>query len=407
MLLANVMFSQENGTISGIITDDGEIPVSGAAVQINGLSKGAVTDFDGKFTIDNVPAGTYTLTVSYIGFEDYSESVHVTAGEKTEVRAIIKESTGQLDEVIVSVNKKPQKITEVPATVDIIKAAEISEFSSFNVGELASRQKGVDFVRSGVLGTGINIRGFNSAFNSKNLQVTDDRIATLVATGLPLGSFETVIKEDIQRVEILLGPNGTLYGPNAHNGLVSTISKNPRQSEGTTIAVGGGSQNVFSTRLRHAQVLSDKFSYKLNFERTQGTEFKYTDSVYVGSQGYAEKNLDRDFTSLKYGTGLYYKTSEKSELIGYYGHSISNNIGNTNAGRNQIKDWTIDQAQLKFVSPHIFLNTYYTWSRTEDTYAMNQRTQNYVSFINNGFSEEEAWNRSLYEQWFPTRQEQV
>ncbi len=402
MLFANLIFSQENGAISGVITDESEIPIPGATVQIANLGKGIITDFDGKFTIDNIPAGNYTMIVSYVGYENFSENVSVTADKTTTVRVSLKETTGQLDEVIVSLNKKPQKITEVPATVDIIKAAEISEFSSFNVGELASRQKGVDFVRSGVLGTGINIRGFNSAFNSKNLQVTDDRIATLIATGLPLGSFETVIKEDIQRVEILLGPNGTLYGPNAHNGLVSTVSKNPRQSEGTTIAVGGGSQNVFSTRLRHAQVLSDKFSYKINFERTQGTEFKYTDTVYVGTQGYAEKNLNRDFTSLKYGTGLYYKTSEKSELIGYYGHSISNNIGNTNAGRNQIKDWTIDQAQLKFVSPHIFLNTYYTWSRTEDTYAMNQRTQNYVSFINNGFSEQEAWERSLYEQWYPT-----
>nr|WP_299032727.1 TonB-dependent receptor plug domain-containing protein [uncultured Tenacibaculum sp.] len=134
----------------------------------------------------------------------------------------------------------------------------MQDFPSFNIGELAARQKGLDFPRSGVLGTGINIRGFNSAFNSKNLQMRDDRVSMLIATGLPYGSFSTVTKDDVERVEILLGPNGTLYGPNAHNGLVSTITKNPRTSEGTTIAIGAGSQNVVTGRLRHAQVLSDK-----------------------------------------------------------------------------------------------------------------------------------------------------
>ncbi len=52
------------------------------------------------------------------------------------------------------------------------------------------------------------------------------------------------------------------------------------------------------------------------------------------------------------------------------------------------------------MSKNFFANAYYTWSKTDDTYAINQRTQNYVSFIENGFSEEEAWSRALYEQRF-------
>lgn len=400
-LYASALFAQ-GGTVSGKVIDNNNQAIAGASVYIASIGKGAATDASGMYTLSNVPEGNHTITFSYLGFDNISQNVSVRTGETSTLNITLSESTNELEGIILSVNKQPQKITDVPATVNVIRSIDIQEFSSFNLGELASRQKGVDYVRSGVLGTGINIRGFNSAFNSKNLQVTDDRIATLVATGLPLGSFETVIKEDVERVEILLGPNGTLYGPNAHNGLVSSITKNPRDSQGTTLVVGGGNQNVLTTRFRHAQAVGDKFAFKVHFENTQGREFKYTDSVYVAgrTEGYAEKNLDRDFSSLKYGAGLNYKTSEKSELIGYYGHSISNNLGNTNAGRNQIKDWKIDQAQLKFVSPRFFANAYYTWSRTDKTYAINQRTQNYYSFVNNGFSEEEAWERSLYEQWF-------
>lgn len=397
-----VVSAQTTGSIQGKITDTSGLPLVGATVYIQNLDQGSVTDYDGNFSLDNLEEGTYNVSVHFIGYGTLNKSVSVTSGSVTQLNAQLSESNSILDEVILTASKTPQKITDVPATVNVISARDIEEFPSFNIGELAARQKGVDFVRSGVLGTGINIRGFNSAFNSKNLQVTDDRLSTLIATGLPMGSFSTVTKDDISRVEILLGPNGTLYGPNAHNGLVSTITKNPRQSEGTTFAIGAGNQNVLTARLRHAQVINDKFAYKFHFERSQGTEFNYTDSVYVGNTAYKELDLDRDFDSQKYGASLYFKPSDDSEIIGYYGHSNNNNLGVTNAGRNQIKDWSIDVAQLKFVSKNFFANTYYTWSKTEDTYAINQRTQNYVSFINNGFSEAEARERSFTEQWFPT-----
>lgn len=393
--------AQNTGKIEGKITLEDGMPLSGATVYIKSLDKGTVTDFDGKYTIDDVAEGSYDISFSYVGFETITQSVTVSAGQTTTTNVSLKESDSMLNEVIITSSKQPQKITDVPASVSVIRAKDIQEFPSFNIGELAARQKGVDFVRTGVLGTGINIRGFNSAFNSKNLQVTDDRISMLIATGLPFGTFSTVTKDDIERVEILLGPNGTLYGPNAHNGLVSTITKNPRTSEGTTLVFGGGSQNVITGRLRHAQVINDKLSYKVHLERTAGREFQYVDSVYVGTTAYTEKNLDRDFDILRYGGAVHYKTGKKSELIGYYGHSNNTNLGVTNAGRNQIKDWTMDLAQLKFVSDRFFANAYYTWSRTDETYAINQRTQNYVSFIENGFSEEESWRRALYEQWVP------
>ncbi|NRD24522.1 TonB-dependent receptor [Winogradskyella litoriviva] len=395
------MSAQNTGSLEGIITEGSGTPLSGATVYIKALDKGTVTDYDGKFILENLAAGTYEVSISYVGYAITTQSVSIMAGKTTQLNTSLKESDSILNEVVITANKQPQKITDVPATVNVITSKDIEEFPSFNIGELAARQKGVDFVRSGVLGTGINIRGFNSAFNSKNLQVTDDRLSTLIATGLPMGSFSTVTKDDIARVEILLGPNGTLYGPNAHNGLVSTITKNPRQSEGTTVALGFGNQSVLTTRLRHAEAINEKFAYKFHFEKSQGKEFNYVDSVYVGTESYTELDLNRHFDSKKYGASIYYKPTKGSEITGYYGHSLNNNIGITSAGRNQIKDWSIDVAQLKYVSQHFFANTYYTWSRTDDTYAINQRTQNYVSFIENGFSEEEARERSFTEQWFP------
>ena len=405
LMLVSIFFSiasfAQKGSISGTVVDaTTQEPLMGTNIVVRGTNTGVSADENGNFKLDNLDPKTYTIDVFFMGYESITKEVNVTAGQDVKLDISLNLSSSVMDEVVLSASRRPQKVTRAPATIAIIGSKEISNYAG-NPGELAARQKGVDFVRSGVQGTGINIRGFNSAFNSKNLQVEDGRISTLVATGLPLGSFTTITKDDIERVEIILGPNAALYGPNAHNGLVATITKDPRTSEGTDVAVAAGNQKVFSARLRHAMKLSDKFAFKVWGERTQGEEFDYVDSVYVGTTAYPELELDRKFSTTKYGGAAYFGVSDKTDIIASYGHSNNSNLGVTNAGRNQIKDWAIDYVQAKLVSPHFYANLYHTWSKTEDTYAINQRTQNYVSFINNGFSEEEALQRSFYEQWFP------
>ncbi|QYA24403.1 TonB-dependent receptor [Gramella sp. MT6] len=400
-LLFGVFAYAQTGSISGTITDaaTGE-PLLGTNIIVRGTNTGATTNESGYYKLELDP-DNYTIEVFFMGYETVTRDVTIQAGEDMKMDFSLEPSASVMDEVVVSANRRPQKITRAPATVNVISAQQIADFPGPNPGELAARQKGVDFVRTGVQGTGINIRGFNSAFNSKNLQVEDGRISSLVATGLPLGSFTTITKEDIERVEIILGPNAALYGPNAHNGLVNTLTKDPRTSEGLDLVLGAGNQKQFTARGRYAMEVNDNLAFKVWGERTQGEEFDYVDSVYVGTTAYDELELDRDFSTTKYGAAVYYGLDETSDLIASYGHSNNSNLGVTNAGRNQIKDWSIDYLQLKYVSPHFYGNLYHTWSKTDDTYAINQRTQNYVSFINNGFTEAEALERSFTEQWFP------
>lgn len=393
-------FSQ-TGSVSGTVVDaNTQQSLMGTNIVVRGTNTGAVTDADGRYRLPNLEPGSYTLDVFFLGYETVSRQIQVRQGASLTENFSLNESSAIMDEIVISANRRPQKVTRAPATVNIISAEEIERYAG-NPAELAARQKGVDYVRTGVQGIGLNIRGFNSAFNSKNLQVEDGRISSLIATGLPFGSFTTIVRDDIERNEIILGPNAALYGPNAHNGLVSTITKDPRSSEGTTIAVAGGNQEQFNVRARHAQKVNDKFAYKVWGERQQGEEFDYVDSVYVGGTAYPELELDRDFSVTRYGASTYYSFNNTTDLIASYGHSNNNNLGVTNAGRNQIKDWSIDYAQLRFVSPRLYGNVYHHWSNTEDTYAINQRTQNYVSFINNGFSEEEARSRSFTQAWLP------
>jgi outer membrane receptor for ferrienterochelin and colicins len=406
-------------TIVGKITDaDKGEALIGVSVFLDGTSVGTITDANGEYVL-SVPSGNSTILFSYIGYSTVSRRVSVGSGDQSRLDVSLEVASVIGQEVVVSVSRRGEKLANAPATISVISAQNIENLPSFNVAELLGRQRGLDYVRSGVLGVGVNARGFNSAFNPKNLQINDNRFSTLIATGLPLGALSTTVKEDIERIEVILGPSSALYGPNAHNGLINTITKDPRVYEGTTVALGAGNQSVLTGRLRHAQVINDKFAFKFSGEYTKGTEFEFTDTVYYFNTAFdnpifggpgdgsgvifnavPELDLDRDFSSLRGEASLYYSPTKTSDIILTYGGSKSNNIGNTNAGRNQIRDWTMNIYQARYVSPRFFANVYYTASASDSTYAMNQRTQNYLSFINAGFPEAEAKARSFNEQWF-------
>ncbi len=400
LVLTGAAAAAAQGTIRGTVTDgDTGNTLPGVNVAVVGSTLGATTDATGRYVIDDAPAGTHTLRATFVGFAQTEATVTVADGADVVQDFALAETTLGLAELtVVSASRRGEKITDAPATIGVIPARTIEEHPSGNLGELSARVKGVDYVRTGVVGTGFNVRGFNSAFNPKNLQMSDGRLSSLIATGLPLGALSTTIPEDVERVEIVLGPTAALYGPNAHNGLVNIITKDPRDTEGTTVVVGGGNQSVVSARGRHAQVINDRFAFKVAAGYTQGEEFAYVDSVYIGTTAYDELALDRDFDSISGEAALYYTPAPGHDLILTYGGSNNNNLAVTNAGRNQIKDWQIHLLQARYVSDNWFAQAYHTWSSTDDTYAINQRTQNYQLLRLAGVPEAEALERSFSQQ---------
>jgi iron complex outermembrane receptor protein len=373
----------QTGTIIGSITDGDGSALPGASVRIEGTSTGAAADIDGRYRIEGVAPGLYTLVASFIGYAESRASVRVRAGETTEQAFLLTEAVFAGEEIVVSGTLRPEKLTDTPATIEVITAADLVNIPTFTPGELLARQKGIDFVRAGVASTGFNVRGFNSNFNSKNLQVIDGRYSTLIATGLPFGPLSPVSTEDIQRQEVVLGPNGALFGPNAHNGLINIITKDPRNSEGTVASFQGGSQSLLSAGVRHAQVVNDNVAFKANLSYSSAEEFAYVDSVYLnrdgipGNEGYDEYALDRDIEFLKGDASLYLTPRLGHDIILTYAGSNSTYLSPTNVGRNQIKDWRVHVGQVRYVSNNWFAQAYATFSQTEDTYSIDDRTKGY------------------------------
>lgn len=288
--------------------------------------------------------------------------------------------TDTLSQVVVTALLRKEKITRAPVSIQVLTNQDLELFAGSNPGELYSRLQGVEFTRYGVDGTTFNARGLNSAFNNKILQIVDGRISTAALSGgLPVFNNGSTIKDDIGQIEVVVGPQTALYGPNAHNGVFNTLTKDPRQHPGTSASLSVGNQNQVSGRIRHAVAINDRWAYKITGEYAVGREFEFVDSVYIGPSGIAvpERNVDFDFRHLRGEAHAYYTFNPKTEIILSGGASSNDFLQVTTSGRNQMKGIGYSFLQARFRSPRFYANVYNTWGTLGESYGLTAYTQTY------------------------------
>ncbi len=195
LLFTLVAQAQENGTIAGTLTDkesaDGQ-PLPFASVVIKGTTQGSTSDFDGNFIIDNVVPGTYTLEISFVGYETIEvPNIVVESNKITRVNTGLGASAAALDEVIITTTVR--KESEVALLLDQQNA--VVQKQSIGAQELA--RKGVDNAAAAVT----KISGISKQEGGGNVYVRGlgDRYQNTTYNGLPLPS------NDIDKKNIDLG----------------------------------------------------------------------------------------------------------------------------------------------------------------------------------------------------------
>lgn len=293
-------------------------------------------------------------------------------------------------EIVITASKRPEKILSAPASVSVIGTKQIEKFAGSNIGELVSAVQGIEFTRYGVDGITFNARGGNSAFNNKVFQIVDGRNSMSALSGnLPVFNNGSTAKEDIERLEIVLGPQSALYGPNALNAVFHTVTKDPRKYPGTTVALSAGNRYQFSGRLRQAGKINDRWAYKLTGEYATGKEFVFSDSVFAGNQPQvatpvygpavtiSERNVDLTFRHIRGEAHLYYTLTSQTDIIVSGGGGNNNFLQTTTGGRNQMRGVTYGFIQAKLVHPRFYANIYNTWGTLGNSYSIASYTRDY------------------------------
>ena len=377
------LVSAQTGRIIGTVTDSAARPIAGAQITVVGTALRSNTDDAGRFSIGGVAAGTYNIRAQRLGQRAVLTSgIVVRANEDAKVSFVLDHAAVQLSSIVVSASRRAEKITDAPATITSL-GPEVLESSVGNTfAGVLKEVKGLDFIQVGMTSVAINARGFNSSFNSRFLMVEDGRIAVIPESGLPTGSLTPTPKIDLAGMEVLVGPGSALYGPDASNGVLSMRTKDPRAFPGLTLEVMGGSRSYKDVQGRFAGS-NGNFGYKISGEYQDANDWQnylnYNAGGTLVAPGTAnsvnEANLKVPIdwrASVKRGTGavVYYAGENRFEVNG--GMSLTDGIGQTNVGRNQLSGWKYNVAQAKYSTPHWYLNAYREQSQSGKSFALNR-----------------------------------
>jgi iron complex outermembrane receptor protein len=378
-------YSQNSGSVIGKITDKQTHEIlSGATVSIKGTPISKSTNNEGGFILENLKAGKIILQVSYVGYETTEWPVTISEGITTTANISLSPDDRVGNEVVISASKRPEKIPNAPASIQVIGKKELEQFTGSNSFELLSKVQGVEFVRTGIDHASINARGLNNAFNNKVLQIVDGRNSmTALSGGLPMHNNFSVVKDDIERIEVVLGPQTALYGPNAHNAIINFITKDPRTSQGITVALSVGNQYQFSGRIRQATQINNKWSYKFSGEYVVGKEFEFYDSIYAGGTVYGppvaipEKNTNLDFRHIRGEAHFYYSVTPRSDIIISTGGSNNDAVNTHTGGHLLFRSLTNSFLQGRYVSLHFFVNIYNAWANFGNSFQLGGYTRDF------------------------------
>ena len=324
--IATVVFAlpaaAQTGTITGRVTEvaAGKGIVGATARAVSGLRMvgSAVTDDNGNFRIGGVPAGTYSVRVTRIGYKPAaSTSVSVGEGASANVAVSMEAAPTELEQVITAASRVPEKVIDAPASISVVTSAQINERPAISVADHVAALPGIDVARGGLMRSNIVARGFNNIFSGALMTMTDNRFAFVPSLRVNIPYLNPTTNEDIDRIEVVLGPGSALYGPNATSGVMAIFTKSPFGSQGTTLTVDGGNQSVLRGSFRTAWAPSPKFGFKATYEGFKGNEWPFLAADTVGEKKPRDQNINRQGGELRAD----FRPTPASEIIANYGRS--------------------------------------------------------------------------------------
>lgn len=235
LLIANTAFGQN---VNGHVTDaSNREALAGVNVYYKdkGGTRGTVSDINGYFEL-MVTDGEALLSFSYLGYETRAIPVKVGPGETLTQNVTLKPRSNVMDEVVVSVGRYEQKLSDVTVSMELLKAKDITRQSPKDLTDVLKNLPGVDVtdrqpsVRGG--------SGWTYGVGSRCLILVDGM--SVLTPGSGEINWNMIPMENVDQVEVLKGASSVLYGSSALNGLIHVRTKRPGPTPQTQVNLRGG-----------------------------------------------------------------------------------------------------------------------------------------------------------------------
>lgn len=238
MLSLNLSLAAQQGSITGTIQDSNMEPLFGASVTIKNTEKGVTSDLDGIYELTGLSAGEYQLVISFVGYDSYVEEVNLKTNEKKVLNITMQSGSISLASITVSAQKREQRIQDVPIAItsfggQFLERTNITEYDAFS-----DYVPGLQIQIQSVNNPGVVIRGITSDNGDSRVEPRVSVFQDGVSISKSRGSVVELY--DIERIEVLKGPQGTLFGRGAQIGAMHIIQNKANNSTSGQIKVGGG-----------------------------------------------------------------------------------------------------------------------------------------------------------------------
>lgn len=190
------------------------------------------------------------------------------------------------------VSRSPVKLTDVPSAIQVITREDILRSGATNLPDALRLVSNLQVAQLNANAWIISARGFNTLFANKLLVMIDGRTVYTPLFGGVLWELQNVLLEDVDRIEVVSGPGGTLWGANAVNGVINIVTRSARETRGTYVSVLHGTSLKDAEGVRHGGKIADNLYYRVygqHFNRngiSLSDEGGNTDAWYLSQLGF-------------------------------------------------------------------------------------------------------------------------
>ncbi|MFD1144928.1 TonB-dependent receptor [Larkinella insperata] len=264
-----ILFAQNppviNSTVSGRVVDARTSEnLIGATVTIKGTTNGAATDANGQFNLLTGQRLPFTVVVSFIGYKTQELVLN-----DNDIEIKLEEGANQLEDVVISSRRRQEAAQEVPIPISVVGGQRAEDAGAFNVNRLKELVPTVQLYASNARNTTLNIRGLGSTYGLTNDGV-DPGVGFYVDGVYYARPAATALDFiDIERVEVLRGPQGTLFGKNTTAGAFNITTRAASFTTGANMELSYGNYGFIQAKGSLTGPLSKKLAARVSFTGTQ------------------------------------------------------------------------------------------------------------------------------------------
>lgn len=260
-----------NASLTGTIIDaETKEPLEGVTVQLDAVTHQVKTDRQGFFQFVTGQKLPFTLIVSRVGYQTRRLVI-----ETSPTQIELTPSLASLEQVTVTSRRRKEQIQEVPIPISLIRGTTLEEAGAFNVNRLKELIPTVQLYASNARNTTLNIRGLGSTYGLTNDGIDPGVGFYLDGVYLARPAATALDFIDIEQIEVLRGPQGTLFGKNTTSGAFNITSRLPQFKPEATFEASYGNYGYVQAKTSITGPLSSKLAARISFSGTQrdGTLF--------------------------------------------------------------------------------------------------------------------------------------